>query len=663
MAYQKITSAALLLSSTFFEDSGAGALQIKSAAFGDGFSGGGASAFDLSLDGNTLSKSGTGLKFASLLEEDLACAGFTVTGLAAPSADSDACTKAYADAIATGLSEFKNSAHAATGTADGNIADLAAGAPLVVDGITVVAGDRILVKNQTDPIENGIYTVTTAGSGSNGVWARSGDMGPTDTASLGTYLFVDYNEDATANSATAWVLSTTDAADPDAILVGSEEMEFTKFSSISETTAGAGLTLSAGNIIDVVATDESILVGSNDLAVQFAAGSGLETQGGAGGGVKISALGVTTEMLEADAIDGTKLADNAVDSEHITAGSIDLAHMSVNSIDSDQYVDGSIDLIHMSANSIDSDQYVDGSIDTVHLSADAVDGTKLADDAVDSEHIASGAVDDDHLSLEVQGRLADNVLDDSAASDIATYDEDSTEELYGPGQGWIVGSGNEGLVTESASPGNKIDIGTAGTAYNSRGELVTFSTATDALSFTSLAASGEDERYDLICLTSAGTLKAIEGVGGITDTVGPPDCNAAGDVVLAVVRITETGAVTINDADITDLRSRRGIEGSKIKRSSIDPSSLATQGATADYVGNGTWVEKTLAVPPVAGWEKLWSVTKNGVEMVYASSPSDSNEYSISGSTITVGAAMSAQETLRIKYLTTTITNRSPVAP
>jgi hypothetical protein len=87
---------------------------------------------------------------------------------------------------------------------------------------------------------------------------------------------------------------------------------------------------------------------------------------------------VARAYIAADAIDGTKLADDAVDSEHLAAGSIDLEHMS--------------------ANSVDSDQYVDGSIDRAHLSADVIDGTKIEDDAVDSEHIAAGAIDLAHMS-------------------------------------------------------------------------------------------------------------------------------------------------------------------------------------------------------------------------------------------------------------------------
>ena len=61
-----------------------------------------------------------------------------------------------------------------------NIVNLATGAPSVVDGKTVSALDLILVKNQEDSKLNGIYQVTTVGTGSNGVWTRSAGFNTTE---------------------------------------------------------------------------------------------------------------------------------------------------------------------------------------------------------------------------------------------------------------------------------------------------------------------------------------------------------------------------------------------------------------------------------------------------------------------------------------------------
>lgn len=54
---------------------------------------------------------------------------------------------------------------------------LAGGAPLLPDGPSpVVAGDRVLVRFQADPTENGLYEVVTPGAGADGTWARTSDF-------------------------------------------------------------------------------------------------------------------------------------------------------------------------------------------------------------------------------------------------------------------------------------------------------------------------------------------------------------------------------------------------------------------------------------------------------------------------------------------------------
>lgn len=66
----------------------------------------------------------------------------------------------------------KKSCRAAT---TANIATLAGGAPNTLDGVTLAANDRILVKDQSTGGQNGIYTVQTLGTGANGTWVRSAD--------------------------------------------------------------------------------------------------------------------------------------------------------------------------------------------------------------------------------------------------------------------------------------------------------------------------------------------------------------------------------------------------------------------------------------------------------------------------------------------------------
>jgi hypothetical protein len=83
--------------------------------------------------------------------------------------------------------DFKDSVVAAT---TANIADLAAGAPDTLDGVSLAVEDRVLVKDQTTPAQNGIYRVLTVGTGANGVWERVEDMYTGDVVERGLIVFV-----------------------------------------------------------------------------------------------------------------------------------------------------------------------------------------------------------------------------------------------------------------------------------------------------------------------------------------------------------------------------------------------------------------------------------------------------------------------------------------
>ncbi len=67
---------------------------------------------------------------------------------------------------------------------------LSGSAPNIVDGATLIANDRVLVAGQTTGSENGIYVVTTPGTGSNGTWTRSTDANATGEIEAGMILML-----------------------------------------------------------------------------------------------------------------------------------------------------------------------------------------------------------------------------------------------------------------------------------------------------------------------------------------------------------------------------------------------------------------------------------------------------------------------------------------
>jgi len=84
-------------------------------------------------------------------------------------------------------SDYKNSCRIVT-TTD---VTLTGSAPLTYDGVTLVQYDRVLVAGQTDKTQNGIYSVSTLGSGSNGTWVRSKDANANDRLTAGMNTFVE----------------------------------------------------------------------------------------------------------------------------------------------------------------------------------------------------------------------------------------------------------------------------------------------------------------------------------------------------------------------------------------------------------------------------------------------------------------------------------------
>ena len=91
-------------------------------------------------------------------------------------------------ALTRSVTDYKDSVKAAT---TGSNITLSGGAPNTLDGITLAANDRVLVKDQTDASQNGIYRVTTLGTGSNGSWTRSSDFNDYRQISSGALTFVE----------------------------------------------------------------------------------------------------------------------------------------------------------------------------------------------------------------------------------------------------------------------------------------------------------------------------------------------------------------------------------------------------------------------------------------------------------------------------------------
>jgi len=172
-----------------------------------------------------------------------------VTSVADPTAAQDAATKAYVDAVKTGL-DVKASVRAAT-TANITISS-ALNVGDTLDGVTLADGDRVLVKDQTDATENGIYT---AGA----VPARSEDANVAAELTGGTFTFV---EEGTVNSDSGFVF--THNGTP---TLGSTDLTVAQFSGAGTFNAGDGLSQS-GTTFSVNDDNITLLADGTNLRIK-----------------------------------------------------------------------------------------------------------------------------------------------------------------------------------------------------------------------------------------------------------------------------------------------------------------------------------------------------------------------------------------------------------
>jgi len=244
---------------------------------------------NMTLDGNTvsttdtdgdlnLSPNGTGTVIVPSGYESRA--GFQSQSLV---------NKAYVDQVANGL-DVKASVRVATtanlsatyNNSNGTLTASSNGA-ISIDGVTLSVGDRVLVKDQTSQVQNGIYKVTTTGGASAAfVLTRTPDADEASEVTGGAFTFV---EEGTANADNGYVA--THNGTP---TLGTTNITFDQFSGAGQISAGDGLS-KTGNTIDVNVDDSSIEIAADTL--------------------QVTALGITNAML-AGSIANAKLTNSTI---------------------------------------------------------------------------------------------------------------------------------------------------------------------------------------------------------------------------------------------------------------------------------------------------------------------------------------------------------------
>ena len=168
-------------------------------------------------------------------------------------------TKTYVDGLVQGLS-VKDSVRAASAVAGTLASDFDNGS--TVGGVTIATNDRILIKNQVDAGENGIYIVNASGAPT-----RAADADPVASElEVGTYVLVTEGTYA----ATGWLVTS--------YALGATT--WTQFSAANEYSAGNGISI-ASNVIsaDLDGSNSGLSLGAGGLSVNVSGTGGLEKEG------------------------------------------------------------------------------------------------------------------------------------------------------------------------------------------------------------------------------------------------------------------------------------------------------------------------------------------------------------------------------------------------
>jgi hypothetical protein len=257
--------------------------------------------------------------------QDLNMQGYKLGNLGTPTVNTDAATKQYVDDVAQGLNIHAASYAATTANLNATYSNGTSGvgatltnagaqAAFATDGTTPSLNDRILVKNQTTTSQNGIYTLTTVGSGStNWVLTRATDFDQAVEIAGGDFTFVD-NGTTLAN--TGWVQV------DEVTTVGTDPIVWQQFSGAGTYTASNGVLLTGTNFTFAPRAGYGLQTGASGAEIKLATTSGLNLTSdlavGAGNGISVLTNTVAIDSSIVVSKYATSVGDGSATSYTIT---------------------------------------------------------------------------------------------------------------------------------------------------------------------------------------------------------------------------------------------------------------------------------------------------------------------------------------------------------
>ena len=449
--------------------------------------------------------------------------------VATPTLDDHAANKAYVDSVAQGL-DVKDSVRAAS-TGDVNVGTPAS----TMDGVNLVDGDRVLLKNQTTASQNGIYVYASTGL------TRAIDM---DAAGefVGAFFFV---EEGTVNSDQGYVMSANGT-----INVGTTDIEFTKFTGTGQITTGSALSKN-GNTLNVNVDGTYIMVdGSDELTIKGTSTTGEVLKSDGAGGVAYGALDLTNANATSGAlpltrgglgVDASQTAGKATARDNLGLGSI-----ATQDADAVAITGGTVDLsggtLTLANDQLSGDVISGGTIDSANIQG----GTGKTISQFDIT-VGAGKTLDVDGTFDVDG-AAGSAMDGvvigattSAAGTFETLASDSVDLNGGNIDGTVIGAttaANASFADTDISGTLKIDTIEA---YTNGGDIT----------FNSLIVTTQGINVANAGISNAGTINA----GTMTvDTINEKTADTGVEVdgvVLKDAGVAATGASTFADLTAT----------------------------------------------------------------------------------------------------------------
>ena len=503
---------------------------------------------------------------------------------------SAAAIKNYVDSVAAGL-DPKESVFVAT------TANITLSGTQTIDGSSVTAGKRVLVKDQSSAVENGIY-ICDAGS-----WSRSSDFAA-GSAEAGAYMFV---EAGTANATLKFVCTSQAGSD----VVGTNAINFSVYSGPDSTTAGDGLQ-KTGDAISVKLDGSTIAASASGIKV--ADGQITNTQISNSAAIAVSKLAAST-------ISGKSLGGN-LDSLSAQAnggiamssynGASAISNLRLSLVD---LPDGAVNVANDFIAIVDADDSGASKVESIADLMTAVAGTGLTS--------TDGALN--------VGGLTNTEISNSAAIAI-------TKLAASTISGKSLGTNLDSLSADAAG-------GLSMSSYNGSSAVTNLK-----LDLNSLSAASIDVASDSIAF--------IDGSDNTTKKESLVDfaSGLAGDGLEAVsgeVKAKLDGSTLARSASGLKINNL-GVGTGQLANSGVTPAKLSFQSRQDILTPNGSTTAFNLANEVDNLLHNMVLVFRNGLLCkLVGSSPSDESEYTIANAggstTITFGAAPASGELLDVR--------------